>query len=234
MLVYKLIKYYFNKTYYDIMFKKEVRIKYIKYLFVIIFGISTYFMGYKSRDNYIIELHNKVDVLYDNTNYTQYQLDSITELQYHILNDRVYYEYIIYKHSGVKIPETVPLSDLKLLDSLQRYYKIPKRYLYRLINKESRYKPDAKSHKGAFGYMQIMPDTYNYLLNKYTNDLSNLNNRHKNLVLGCFYLHNLYNQYNDWKLTFMAYNAGPGNVAKYEGDVPFLETINYINYICII
>lgn len=234
MLVYKLIKYYLNKIYYDFMFNSNIRKKYLKYLLIFVFFIFSYFIGYKSRDTQIKDFVNTVNVLSDSTTFTQLQLDSIKEFHKHVLNDRDYYEYIIYKHSGVLVPETVPLSDLKLLDSLQKKYRIPKRYLYRLINKESRYKPDAKSHMGAFGYMQIMPDTYTYLNKEYNGDLSYLNSRHINLVLGCFYLNKLYNQYNDWKLTFMAYNAGPGNVTKHNGDVPFLETINYINYICII
>ncbi len=42
------------------------------------------------------------------------------------------------------------------------------------------------------------------------------------------YLKNLYRQFGSWKLAVAAYNAGPGNVAKYHAIPPFQETKSYV------
>jgi hypothetical protein len=228
----------FDRIYYNFVFDKKVRNNYIRLLVFIIISFFVFLFGYKYRDSSIFKLHDKISFLKQSKSELFTHIDSLDNelLEFkQMKEDGDYYRYIAYKFANINIPESVPTDDLILLDSLQEHYKIPKKYLYRLINKESRYNPKAKSPVGAYGYMQIMPTTYTSLHKKYitkNKSINHLPKRQQNLILGCFYLNDLYSRYDDWKLTFAAYNAGSGNVKKYNGIPPFAETQKYVKYIC--
>lgn len=141
---------------------------------------------------------------------------------------------IAYNHSKIKIPRTVCYADLKIMDEMSEKFKIPKKYIYRLIHKESRFKPNAKSYKNAQGYMQILPNTFNAVKRKYEVVYGSIKSHTKseqNIIVGIYFLKRLYNKYNNWDLAFAAYNAGSGNVKKYNGIPKFKETINYVQFI---
>ncbi|MFK7893818.1 MAG: lytic transglycosylase domain-containing protein [Granulosicoccus sp.] len=88
---------------------------------------------------------------------------------------------------------------------------------------ESCFDPSAVSGAGAKGLMQLMPATASEL------GVSDIFNRTQNLRGGADYLARMLQRYdNDTDLALAAYNAGPGNVEKYNGIPPFPETINYI------
>lgn len=95
----------------------------------------------------------------------------------------------------------------------------------RLARKESSFDPEATSKKGAFGIMQLMPDTALKLgVDRY--DLAD------NIKGGVTYLGQQIDHFGgDKRLGVAAYNAGPANVTKY-GDVPpFKETQDYVDFI---
>jgi len=101
------------------------------------------------------------------------------------------------------------------------------------IYQESRGKPDAVSHVGARGLMQIMPSTAAYL-SKLTG-LSKeeiLSDPYANVYAGSYYLATLLKRYKgDLVKALAAYNWGPGNVGKYySGKIDKMpkETQNYI------
>jgi soluble lytic murein transglycosylase-like protein len=63
-------------------------------------------------------------------------------------------------------------------------------------------------------------------------NVKNVWNPQDNIFGGTKYLSKMLNQFDgDVEMSLAAYNAGPGNVQKYDGVPPFEETKNYINRI---
>ena len=95
-----------------------------------------------------------------------------------------------------------------------------------VIKAESDYDPRTVSHKGARGLMQLMPATAKRF------GVTNSFDPKQNIHAGTRYLRWLLKTFDDnADLAVAAYNAGEGNVWKYEGVPPFRETVNYINRI---
>lgn len=95
-----------------------------------------------------------------------------------------------------------------------------------VIKAESDYNPRIVSHKGARGLMQLMPATAKRF------GVTNSFDPRENIFAGTRYLRWLLKKFDgNADLAVAAYNAGEGNVWKYEGVPPFRETVNYINRI---
>lgn len=105
-----------------------------------------------------------------------------------------------------------------------RKYGIPEDLFLRLVQQESGWNPQARSHKGATGLAQLMPGTAAKLGVNPHDPVQNLHG-------GARYLRMMYNQFGNWRLALAAYNAGPGAVTKYGGIPPYRETMNYVRVI---
>jgi soluble lytic murein transglycosylase-like protein len=101
---------------------------------------------------------------------------------------------------------------------------IPEDLFLRLVQQESGWNPNARSHKGAMGLAQLMPGTAAKLGVNPNDPVQNLNG-------GARYLRMMYNQFGNWTLALAAYNAGPGAVQKHGGIPPYRETRNYVRII---
>ena len=109
-----------------------------------------------------------------------------------------------------------------LILSLAIEYDVSASLIKAVVTTESCFNTKAVSPVGAQGLMQLMPNTANWL------KVNDLNNPEQNLRAGVRYLAYLKGKFNSRDLVLAAYNAGPGNVRRYNGVPPFAETEAYI------
>jgi hypothetical protein len=92
-----------------------------------------------------------------------------------------------------------------------------------VVKVESDFNEAARSHKGAQGLMQLMPDTARL------HNVGNAYNPEENIEGGVRHLRLLLDLYRgDVPLTLAAYNAGAKAVEKYRGIPPYSETKEYV------
>lgn len=110
-----------------------------------------------------------------------------------------------------------------LIESASKKFNVDAQLIKSVILTESAGKADAKSSANAKGLMQLMDSTASDM------GVNNPWNPKENINGGTKYLSKLLKSYKgDIDLTLAAYNAGPGNVKKYDGIPPFKETQNYV------
>ncbi len=105
-------------------------------------------------------------------------------------------------------------------------YNIEPRLVLAMIQQESGFKVNARSHKGAIGLMQLLPETARRF------GVKNIHNPEQNIKGGVRYLSWLLSEYRgDVALALAGYNAGEKAVARYRGIPPYKETRNYVQRI---
>jgi soluble lytic murein transglycosylase-like protein len=112
----------------------------------------------------------------------------------------------------------------KSIQKAARKYNLSPGLIRGVIQAESNFKVDAVSRAGAQGLMQLMPATAKELGVTKPFDIE------QNIDGGAHYLRKMLDRFGgDVKLALAAYNAGPGTVRKYAGNVPYRETIQYVD-----
>ena len=110
-----------------------------------------------------------------------------------------------------------------IINEASDIYGIDKNIIKSVILAESGAKEKAVSSANAKGLMQIIDSTAEYL------GVKNVWDPKENIMGGAKYLSELLRKYSgDLKLALAGYNAGPGNVDKYNGIPPFTETKTYV------
>ena len=110
------------------------------------------------------------------------------------------------------------------ISEASRKFQIDQNLIKSVILTESAGNEQALSKANAKGLMQLMDGTADQL------GVKNVWNPKENILGGTKYLSDLLRQYDgDIKLALAGYNAGPGNVEKFNGIPPFPETKSYIS-----
>lgn len=123
---------------------------------------------------------------------------------------------------------------LPLLNAAERKYGIPRDLLARQAYQESRFREDiitgvTRSPAGAIGIMQIIPKWHPSLdPGDAAADERAALDPARAIDYAARFLSSLHRQFGTWSLALAAYNAGPGNVQKYNGIPPFKETRDYV------
>jgi hypothetical protein len=123
-----------------------------------------------------------------------------------------------------------------------RKYDIPLDIYFRLIDMESGFKFVENKQSGAYGYMQVMPTTFDYIAKQM--GIVGPNDKINNILVGSYLLKKNYDSWKSrgfsdtksWRLALAEYNAGEGKLqVKHDGKlVGWREpsyTQFYINYI---
>jgi soluble lytic murein transglycosylase len=138
-------------------------------------------------------------------------------------------------------PETVrkaiyPLRYEETIRQASRQNGLEPTFVAGVIYAESRFRPDAESSQEAYGLMQMLPDTAEFVQQR-SGIEGDFRDPRTNIRLGAWYLGYLAERYEgNERLMLAAYNSGEGTVDAWiseEGfdiarDIPFEETREYV------
>ena len=141
----------------------------------------------------------------------------------------------------LRVPETVrqtvyPLRYEQTIREASEENGLEPAFVAGVVYTESRFRTDAESHREAYGLMQLLPQTAEFI-GRRSGIEGNYRDPRVNLRLGSWYLGYLEGRYKgDERLMLAAYNSGEGTVDAWlaeEGfdvarDIPYEETREYV------
>ena len=142
----------------------------------------------------------------------------------------------------LKAPETVKqkLYPLEYEDTIRRVsaeHDLEPTFVAAVVYTESRFRPEAKSHRSAYGLMQLLPQTAKFI-QKRSGIEGDWRDPETNLKIGAWYLGYLDDRYmGDERLMLAAYNSGESRVDAWISDkgfdvgedIPYEETREYVD-----
>ena len=135
-----------------------------------------------------------------------------------------------------------PVKHTRQVNQQAARHQLDSAWIFAVIRQESAFGPDAQSHAGAMGLMQLMPATARYVAKKLKQKRPKkweLLSPNLNIKLGTAYLRQVLDQLNNHQvLATAAYNAGPHRVKSWLPEkqlsadrwvetIPFNETRKY-------
>lgn len=147
-----------------------------------------------------------------------------------LLFSRVMAPDVVASTNRFQIPADIPTSGDPQIDRIifevGENQGVDPRFIHAVIWQESKYRPQARSHAGAQGLMQLMPATAKRFGCEHPDDPE------ENITAGTKYLSWLLKRFSgNVELALAGYNAGEGSVDKYDGIPPYNETQNYVKII---
>ncbi len=128
-----------------------------------------------------------------------------------------------YRPTSRTQPKVVTDESLRsIVSRYARIYGVDEALIYAVIRAESNFDPNAISHAGARGLMQLMPGTAAEM------GVTDIFDPTQNVAGGTQYLARMLEIFRDKRLALAAYNAGPENVRRHNGIPPFKETQDYV------
>ena len=135
-------------------------------------------------------------------------------------------------HSDDMARNRYPKQYSAYVEHYAKAYDLPPHLIYAVIRTESDFDSSATSAVGAIGLMQLLPDTFRWISDDVLRerlDDGMIYDPETNIRYGCYYLHLLYDRYEDWTAALAAYNAGPGRVDRWLDDPTMLDADGKLN-----
>jgi|GEM_PF-3233270 len=111
-----------------------------------------------------------------------------------------------------------------MIEQAARQYQVSPILVKAVIQAESNFNPQAMSHRGAVGLMQVKPATGHSV------GIGNLNDPQANITAGVKYLKKLLILFDDdERLAVAAYNCGPEAMKRWDNQPPYKETIDFVD-----
>lgn len=129
----------------------------------------------------------------------------------------------------------------EIIDEYSEKYGISRSLVYAVMECESGFDEKAVSSAGASGLMQLMPETFDWILPNTGEEERNIFSSRQNTEAGCKYLSYLLKRFELTETALAAYNAGEGNVCLWLGnpeyssdgrslkEIPYPETKMYVD-----
>ena len=153
--------------------------------------------------------------------------------------------YFLFQFSFVQRSYLYPYPYQDEVRAYAKKYHVDSHLVVAVIKTESNFKPDAVSHRGAIGLMQLMPATAEWIAGQLDDknfSVQKLYEPDLNIRYGIWYLAELQEEFeNNPVLVLAAYNAGRGNVKEWMKEnhwdmsfheidaIPFDETREYVH-----
>ena len=141
----------------------------------------------------------------------------------------------------LRVPDTVrqaiyPLRYEETIREVSERHGLEPTFVAGVVYAESRFRPDVRSHRGAYGLMQLLPETARFIQEE-SGIEGDYRDPQVNLRIGAWYLGYLQERYSgDERLMLAAYNSGESRVNGWISDrgfdvgedIPFKETRDYV------
>ena len=114
---------------------------------------------------------------------------------------------------------------MNMIEEASRKYGVDKWIIMGVISTESDWIMHQPNQYGACGWMQVTPVCARDMGFDYEKVKTDI---YTNVMCGTKYLGKMFDMFGQTTLALAGYNAGPGNVQKFNGVPPFTETQNYV------